>query len=120
MADHNELGKKGEEIAAEYLTRQGFKILERNWRFEKDEIDIIATGEGFLAIVEVKTRSTDIFGQPEEAVTKKKEKYIVRATEEYIIQHNLMMEVRYDIISIVVRNGKPKINHIREAFYPTL
>lgn len=120
MAQHNELGKKGEELASQYLQKKSYKILERNWRYEKDEIDIIATDGLFLVIVEVKTRSTDFYGQPEEAVTRQKERFIIRATEEYIIQKDINLEVRYDIISIIIKNGKEAINHIEDAFYPTL
>ena len=68
MAKHYDLGKKGEEIAANYLAEKGYKIIARNWRFGKDEIDIIAEHDNFLVIIEVKTRSSSDYGEPEEAV----------------------------------------------------
>ena len=75
MAKHYDLGMKGEEIAARYLAGKGYKILERNWRHGKDELDIIAANGEFLVVIEVKTRSTSFFGKPEDAVTDKKQEY---------------------------------------------
>ncbi len=120
MADHNELGKQGEEIAQQYLAEKGYKILQCNWRFGSDEIDIIAKKDNMLIIVEVKTRQTNFFGEPEEAVTKTKQKFLIRATEVYIQQKNIDLETRFDIVSVVISNGQVMINHIEEAFYPTL
>ncbi len=73
-----------------------------------------------LVIVEVKTRQSVFFGEPEEAVTKKKQKFLVRAAETYIMQRNIDLETRFDIVSVVISNGQVMINHIEEAFYPTL
>ncbi len=120
MAQHNILGKKGEDIATWYLAELGYTILERNWRHEKDEIDIIAVDGKTLVIVEVKTRSTDFFGEPEEAVNRKKQKYLVRATQAYMELNPVELEVRYDIISIVIQKNIEKVRHIKDAFYPTL
>lgn len=120
MARHNQLGKKGEEIAAGYITGLGYHILERNWHHEKDEIDIIAKDGQFLVIVEVKTRSTSFFGEPEEAVDNRKQQFLVRAAEAYVIENDLFDEIRYDIISIIIEGNTEKIRHIRDAFYPTL
>ena len=120
MAEHNKLGKKGEEIAARYLRGLGYKIVEQNWRHEKDEIDIIAFDGRFLVIIEVKTRSTSFFGDPEEAVTDKKRRFLIRATEAYLEKKDLYNEVRYDIISIIIENREERIKHIKDAFYPTL
>lgn len=118
MAEHNELGKRGEEIAKHFLEDKGFVILETNWRHEKDEIDIIARYGDELVIVEVKTRSTNIFGEPEEAVGEQKEEFLIRATEEYLIENNLDVDVRYDIVSIILNKKEQKIKHIVDAFYP--
>ena len=120
MAQHNKLGKKGEEIAANFLSGLGYKIVERNWRYEKDEIDIIAMDNEFLVIVEVKTRSTSYYGEPYEAVNHKKEKFLVRAAEAYVIKKDLYNEIRFDIVSIVINCNKQTINHMKEAIYPTL
>lgn len=120
MSQHYELGKKGEELATVFLEEEGYKILHRNWRFGKDEIDIIAQTDTFLVIVEVKTRSTDYFGDPEEAVDKQKQRFLVRAADVFINQKEIDLEVRFDIISIVFEKGKHTIRHIEDAFYPTL
>lgn len=120
MSEHNKLGKKGEDLAAVYLAGLGYKIIERNWRHKNDEIDIIAQDGHTLVIVEVKTRSTDVFGNPEDAVTITKQKFLIRATEEYIFKNDSLLETRYDIISIIKQGSKETIRHIKEAFYPTL
>ncbi|MCB2221399.1 MAG: YraN family protein [Bacteroidetes bacterium] len=120
MAQHNELGRKGEDLAVRFLRGLGYKILECNWRHEKDEIDIIAKDQELLVIVEVKTRSTAFFGEPEEAVGKRKQQYLIRATTAYIIENEIQNEVRYDIISIIIEKNREQIRHIKEAFYPTL
>ena len=116
MALHNELGKKGEALAAEYLLRNGYRIKAKNWRYLKAEIDIIAQKETVLVIVEVKTRSSIDIATPEESVNKKKIKLLVTAANEYIIQHNLDVEVRFDIISIHKKGENYKLNHIKDAF----
>jgi len=120
MAEHNELGKKGEEMAQEFLLRKKYKILATNWRYIKDEIDIIAMHKSQLVIVEVKTRRTNAFGEPEEAVTKKKQKFLVRAANAFVEQKELDNEVRFDIVSVIVCGQKWQIMHIEDAFYPTL
>ena len=116
MASHNELGKKGEAIAEEYLSRNGYQILERNWRYLKAEIDIIAQIENTLAIIEVKTRSSIDIILPEQAVNSKKIKLLTSAANEYVIQNDLDLEVRFDIITIHKIDRKYKLNHINEAF----
>jgi len=117
MAKHNELGKQGELIACQFLQEKGFEIVETNFRLEKDEIDIIAKDGGILVFVEVKTRSTDYFGEPEIAVGAKKEEFLIRAAENYLISNNLDLEIRFDIISIVLNSKQKKIRHIVDAFY---
>jgi len=116
MASHNELGKKGEALAAEYLLRNGFSIKAKNWRYLKAEIDIIAQKKDVLVIVEVKTRSSIAITAPEDAVNKKKIKLLVTAANEYVIQHDLDVEVRFDIISIHKKGEKYNLNHIEGAF----
>jgi putative endonuclease len=120
MSQHNELGQKGEEIAASYLEEQGYKIIKRNWRFGKDEIDIIAETKNFIVFVEVKTRSSSYFGEPEDAVDYQKQRFLVRAADAYVNQKEIDLEVRFDIISILFEHGKQIIRHIEDAFYPTL
>ncbi len=118
MAKHNELGKKGEELAKKMLIDKGYSIIETNWRYDKDEIDIIAKDGDELVIVEVKTRSTDFFGYPEDAVNSKKEFFLIRATESYLQENNLDIDTRFDIVAIILNNKETKIHHIIDAFYP--
>jgi putative endonuclease len=120
MANHNNVGKRGEDLAAQYLLENGFEILERNWRFEKKEIDIIALKGNLIAIVEVKTRSTAYFGRPEEFVTKAKQKFLVHAADAFAQHLDFEAEIRYDIIAIVLNGTQAEINHIEDAFIPLL
>ncbi len=120
MAQFHELGKTGEEIASEYLQSKGYKILETNWRKGQLEIDIIALKDDTLIVAEVKTRSTNYFGEPEEFVTRSKQKNLVKAANSYVIFKNFDLEVRFDIISILVRGDQYKVHHIEDAFYPTM
>ena len=121
MAEHNITGKMGEELACVFLKDQGFRIIERNWTFRKYEIDIIFQKNNLLIIGEVKTRSGNYFGEPEVWVTKIKQKNLIKGAEQYILQRNLNLEIRFDIISVILSvKGDPKIHHIEGAFYPTL
>lgn len=113
------LGNFGEQIAAEYLIKNSYFILEKNWRFKKYEIDIIAQKNDIIHIIEVKTRHISEFGEPEDFVTKAKQKYIVTAANEFMNQKNLNLECEFDIISIkLVENKQPQLNHLKNAFYP--
>lgn len=117
MAQHNELGKKGEQLAVDFLLKKGFQILERNYRFQKAEVDIIAQLKDTLAIVEVKTRSTTDFGNPQDFVKPKQIQRLVKAVNEYVNANGLDVEVRFDIIAIVKENKQFKIEHLENAFY---
>lgn len=117
MAQHNQLGKKGEQLAVDYLLKKGFEILERNYRFDKAEVDIIAKKEETLAIVEVKTRSTSDFGDPQDFVKPKQIQRLVKAVNEYVLEHGLEVDVRFDIIAIVKDNKSFSIEHLENAFY---
>lgn len=120
MADHNLLGKKGEEIARLYLIENGYEIRHLNWRFRKNEIDIIAQKNNLLIVVEVKTRANDYFESPKEAVTRNKQRFIIKATEAYINEYNINLETRFDIIAITLFDKHDKIEHIQDAFQPNL
>ena len=120
MAEHNDLGREGEERAREHLRSLGYEILECNWRFGSEEVDIIAREGNTLIIAEVKTRKSTYFGEPEIAVNNKKKKILVRAADAYIEQKKMNFEVRFDIISVIIGSGKCSINHIPDDFYPTL
>jgi len=117
MASHNELGKLGEELAVDFLQQNGYEILETNWVFQKAEIDIIAQKENILAIVEVKTRSSIDFGLPQDFVKPKKIQLLVKAVNEYVVSHDLDVDVRFDIIAINKEEADFHIEHIEEAFY---
>ena len=117
MADHNELGKLGEELAVEFLRKDGYTILETNWTFQKAEIDIIAQKENILAIVEVKTRSSLEFGLPQDFVKPKKIQLLVKAVNEYVISKNLDIDVRFDIIAVHKEGKSFVIEHLVDAFY---
>lgn len=117
MAQHNELGKEGEKVAVEFLQNDGYEILETNWTFQKAEVDIIAQKENILAIVEVKTRSSIDFGLPQDFVKPKKIQLLVKAVNEYVVQNELDMEVRFDIIAIHKEGNQFKIEHIEDAFF---
>jgi len=118
MAHHNELGKIGEQLAADYLSRNGYKILARNYYYDKAEIDIIAQKDSkTLVIVEVKTRNSDFFGDPQEFVKPSKIKLLVKAANEYVISNDLEVEVRFDIIAIIKNKSIEKIEHFEDAFY---
>lgn len=119
MAEHNVTGQKGEEMAASFLEEKGYTILEKNWRFKNLEADIIATIAKTLVVAEVKTRKSNYFGEPETFVNKQKQKNLIRTAHEYIQRNDLDLEVRFDIISIVM-NDKSAVKHIEDAFYPTL
>lgn len=113
-----ETGKKGEEQAIDHLKALGYTILEVNWRHKKLEIDIIARDGEFLTIVEVKTRKNAVFGVPEAFVDRRKQKKIIRATNEYIKQFKVEEEVRFDIVS--VNNETGQVELIKRAYYPDL
>jgi len=117
MAQHNELGKKGEQLAIDFLLKKGYSICDTNWRYQKAEVDIIAQKENILAIVEVKTRSSTDFGNPQDAVKPKKIKLITKAIDEYVISNDLDVEVRFDIMAVVKEKDSFKIEHIEDAFY---
>lgn len=116
MAQHNELGKKGEQLAVEYLIKNGYTILDKNWRFQKAEIDIIAQKDNILAVVEVKTRSSDYFGDPQDFINPKKISLLVNAINEYVISKDLDVEVRFDIIAIIKTKKETKMEHLEDAF----
>lgn len=117
MAEHNDLGKLGEELAVEFLQKNGYEILETNWVFQKAEIDIIAQKENTIVVVEVKTRSSIEFGLPQDFVKPKKIQLLVKAINDYIVTKNLDVSVRFDIIALYKEGEAFKIEHIEDAFY---
>ncbi len=118
MAEHNQTGVDGEALASAYLSQNGYEVLEKNWRFQHAEIDIIAQKADTLVIAEVKTRKSSFFGEPEEFVNRQKQKHLIKAANAYIEKNDLDMEVRFDIISVLVTGDKHRVNHIEDAFHP--
>ncbi|ADY53224.1 Uncharacterized protein family UPF0102 [Pseudopedobacter saltans DSM 12145] len=119
MAIHNDFGKKGEQLAKLFLEENGYEILDENWHFNKAEVDLIAYKNKTIIFIEVKTRSGDYFGSPEEFVDHKKQKLLSDAAEEYIYIMQHQGEIRFDIVSILINkhSENPKITHIEDAFW---
>ncbi len=106
MAKHLETGKQGEEMATAWLLGQGFTILHRNWKYSYFELDVIAEREGVLHFIEVKTRTTDMYGHPEEGVTAKKLERLMNAGEEFLNMYPVWERIQYDILSIRLFTNK--------------
>lgn len=117
MAKHNDLGKQGEDAAVEFLQNNGHEILIRNYRFKKAEVDIVSKHGKHIVFTEVKTRSTDAFGHPEEFVDKKKRLLMKNSADEFMYQQKLDAEIRFDIISVSKEKDELKIYHIPDAFF---
>ncbi len=117
MADHNTLGKKGEKHAIDFLVHKGYEILEKNYRFQRSEIDVIARVKDTVVVVEVKTRSTPEFGNPQDFVKPKQIQSLMKAINNYIDVKDLDVEVRFDIIAIIKNKAGTKIEHLEDAFY---
>lgn len=120
MATQKEIGEKGEIIAAMYLANLGCIIKERNWYYGHNELDIIALDGDELVIVEVKSRSTDQYEHPSEAVSKQKIRNIIEAAEGYIQENEIDRETRFDVITVIFEGEKYELEHFKDAFYPTM
>ena len=118
MTERKKTGDKGEEIAANYLEKKGYTILFRNWQYMHKELDLVAQFNNELIIVEVKTRIAGSLISPLEAVNLKKQRFIITAANAFIEKHNVNLEVRFDIITIVYNFNNYIIEHIENAFYP--
>ena len=117
MAEHNELGKAGEQMAVAFLQQNGYRIRQTNYIYQKAEIDIIAQKGDTLAVVEVKTRSSIEFGLPQDFVKPKKIQLLVKAVNEYIDRNDLDVQVRFDIIAIFKNDNNYEIEHLKDAFF---
>lgn len=120
MAESHNLGQKGEDLATEHLKNEGFKILFRNWKWGKNEVDIIAENKDLVVFAEVKTRTGDFQMHPVTAVTREKQRSIIFAADGYLQKFNINKESRFDIITIIKKGDLFEIDHIEGAFYPTL
>ena len=120
MAIHNDLGRKGEAIAKNHLETAGYEILDENWTFGKAEVDLIAYKDQTIIFTEVKTRTGNGFGQPEDFVDNRKQKLLANAADEYIYLMNHQGEVRFDIIAILFTpQNTYTLKHIEDAFWPS-
>jgi putative endonuclease len=120
MSESQLLGQKGEELAADFLIAAGYKILFRNWNWGPNEIDIIAENNDFIVFVEVKTRSADYLVDPGAAINRDKRRKIITAANGYLLRFKIDKEARFDIITVIQSIDSHKIDHIEDAFYPTL
>lgn len=120
MKDPKELGILGEDLATAYLTELCYEVLEKNWRSGNKEIDIIARKDKVLVIAEVKTRTGNYFGEPEEFIGSNKQEHLIHAANAYIEQVGHDGETRFDVIAITHKEDTWELNHIKDAFYPVL
>ena len=121
MAESHNLGKKGEDLAVDYLKKAGYRILHRNWKAGKLEIDIIAENKDFIVFIEVKTRSDDYQEHPLSAINREKQRSLIFAANNFIQWNNIDNESRFDVITVIIkRDNTNQVEHIEDAFYPTL
>ena len=118
MAHHNEIGRIGEMVAARHLIQQGYSLLERDYRVGHKDIDIVAFKDGVTVFVEVKTRSSDRFGPPEEAVDREKIRFLVSAANVYIQRKGVMGPIRFDVIAVVGSEEPFSITHFTDVINP--
>ena len=117
MAVHLELGKKGEDLAVDYLCSRGFKILFRNWKYGRFEIDIIAIKDEMLHFVEVKLRSSAMHGDPEQNITRSKIKCLLKGIDGFLSQHTKYRDFRLDVLCITLNEfGKPEYFMIEDVY----
>lgn len=117
MAEHNDFGNLAENLAADFLLQKNYKILVRNFRYQRAEVDIIAEFEELIIVVEVKARSFNSLIEPQEAVTKKKIKAILLCSDFFMTENGIDKEVRFDIITVVPdESGRLQITHFEDAF----
>lgn len=117
MANHNELGTKGENLAVDFLLKNGYTIVARNYTYQKAEVDIMAQKEEILVVVEVKTRTSADFGDPQQFLKPKQIQRIIKAVDEFVNVNELDVEVRFDIIAIVLNKKGMSLEHLENAFY---
>ncbi len=119
MAKHLHTGKTGEDLAVQFLEDKGLRILHRNWRYRRAEVDIVAMDGKTLVLAEVKTRSSDFFGKPEEFVSTKKQRFLAEAASHYMETFGHEWELRFDVVSVLVHpNGVCRVEHFEDAFFP--
>jgi putative endonuclease len=112
-------GNRAEDVAEKLLKEKGYAVLHRNWRFKKYEVDIIAENHDFIVFIEVKGRTDNTQGEPEEFVTRKKQLFVTKAANSYLQTRDITKEARFDIISVLVINNNITVKHLEDAWYPT-
>lgn len=119
MSNHVETGKAGEELAASWMAAQGYRVLQRNWRYRRAEIDLIVEKEGILVFVEVKTRRSADFGTPESFVTTRKVRFMAEAASVFMEEYGHEGELRFDVIAVLMLPGEAaQVSHFEDAFFP--
>ena len=117
MGKHNEFGRLGEQMAVDFLLKNGYDICERNYRYLKAEVDIIAKKDDFLVIVEVKSRTENFVEDISQTVSKKKIALLIAAADNYVQKNSIQEEVRFDLITIIKKKGGINLKHVKNAFY---
>ncbi len=117
MGKHNEFGQEGEQIASDFLKQKGYQILKQNYRYDRAEIDILAQIDEILAVVEVKSRTSGFLEDISHTINRGKIQRLVKATDHFITQNNLDLEVRYDIITVIKKRNDFEIEHLENAFH---
>lgn len=120
MAESHSLGKAGEEMGERLLISKGYSVRERNWKAGKKEIDLIAENDRYIVFAEVKTRTAGYQVHPREAVTTPKQRHLIFAAESYVKRNSIDKEIRFDVITLVADGNHFAVEHIEDAFYPTL
>lgn len=116
MARHNETGKTGEKLAAEWLAQNGFILIEKNWRHKRLEVDLIAEKNNILHFIEVKCRTSKNFGLPEESVSQKKIENLLRASEEYVILFPTRLRIQFDVLAITLQGKNTEYFLIEDVY----
>ncbi len=114
--NHIKLGEWGEDIACKFLKKRGYVLLFKNWRWKKAELDIITFHKGIIVIIEVKTRSSDLYGRPIESISSKKEAKLREGALAFLEHYDLEYELQFDVISILGQNDEFQVEHIESAF----
>jgi len=120
MVSQREIGQVAESLAENHLLKLGYQILDKNWYHGHLELDIVARDGDELVIVEVKSRNGIRYEHPSEAITNTKMKRVVEAADAYIIEKELNLETRFDVITVIFFEHKFELEHFKDAFYPTL
>ena len=118
MTDKQQFGRRGEELALAFYTENGYTILEKNWQLNHLEVDIIAKNDESIVFCEVKTRSGNVLVEPQQSVSPQKQRNIIRAANYYVLKHQILLEVRFDIVAIVFAGEQYNLEHIPYAFTP--